>query len=114
MREETQKQIQVANERMSQAEVTVNQLRQQLHQEQQRARGLRDRLEYAEVSAREAETQLHQSRSHWVVPKSEIELTDSELGTGAYGTVKVAVFRGSRVAAKCYHQVLLSEHNLPS
>ena len=26
--------------------------------------------------------------------------------------VKVAIFRATRVAAKCYHQILLSEHNL--
>ena len=90
----------------------LDQLRQQLHQEQQRAHVLRDRLEYSEVRARDAESQLQESRSHWVVPKSEIELTDNELGTGAYGTVKIASFRGSRVAAKCYHQLLLSEHNL--
>ena len=90
----------------------TDQLRQQLHQEQQRAHVLRERLEYAEVRARDCESQLHESRSHWVVPKSEIELTDNELGTGAYATVKVASFQRSRVAAKCYHRVLLSEHNL--
>ena len=34
------------------------------------------------------------------------------LGQGAWGKVKVAKFRGTCVAAKCYYQILLSEHNL--
>lgn len=47
-----------------------------------------------------------------MVSSDEIEFTEIELGTGAYGTVIVATFRGSQVAAKCYHQILLSDHNL--
>ena len=70
------------------------------------------RLDYAEVRTRDAETQLQQLQSQWIIPRDEIELTGRELGTGAYGTVKVATFRGCRVAAKCYHQILLSERNL--
>ena len=64
------------------------------------------------MRAREAEAQLHEVQSHWIIPKSEIELTKEKLGKGAWGKVKVAKFRGTRVAAKCYHQILLSEHNL--
>ena len=64
------------------------------------------------MRAREAEAQLHEVQSHWIIPKSEIELTKEKLGNGAWGEVKVAKFRGTRVAAKCYHQILLSEHNL--
>ena len=85
------------------------QLSQQLQQEQQQSR---KRVEYSEVRAREAEAQLHEVQSHWIIPKSEIELTKEKLGKGAWGKVKVANFRGTRVAAKCYHQILLSEHNL--
>ena len=87
----------------------AKQLSQQLQQEQQQSR---QRVEYAEVRAREAEAQLHEVQSHWIIPKSEIELTKEKLGKGAWGKVKVAKFRGTRVAAKCYHQILLSEHNL--
>ena len=77
-----------------------------------RANQLQRRVEYAELRAAEAEAQLHESQSYWIIPKSDIKLTEEKLGTGAYGEVQVAVFRGSRVAAKCYHQILLSEHNL--
>ena len=64
------------------------------------------------MRAREAEDQLQEVQSHWIIPRSEIELTKEKLGKGAWGKVKVAMFRGTRVAAKCFHQILLSEHNL--
>ena len=34
------------------------------------------------------------------------------MGQGSWGKVKVAKFRGTRVAAKYYYEVLVSEHNL--
>ena len=94
---------------MQQFSQQLEQEHQQLQQEQQRSL---ERVEYAEVRAREAEAQLHEVQSHWIIPRSEIELTEEMLGQGAWGKVKVAKFRGTRVAAKCYHQILLSVHNL--
>ena len=70
-----------------------------------------EKVEYAEFRAREAEAQLHELQSHWIIPARDINLTEEKLGTGAYGEVKVATFRETRVAAKCYHQILISEHN---
>ena len=82
---------------------------QQLRLQHQRSQ---ERVEYAEVRAREAEAELHEVQTYWIIPRNEIELTEEMLGQGAWGNVKVAKFRGTRVAAKCYHQILLSEHNL--
>ena len=48
---------------------------------------------------------------HWVVRKEEVEVTEKELGTGGWGVVKVANFRGLRVAAKCLHKVIISDYN---
>ena len=56
--------------------------------------------------------QLPQSQPHWVVQRNEIQLTDEELGKGGWGTVKVALFRGQRVAAKCLHNQIISAHNI--
>ena len=70
------------------------------------------RVQFAEVRTRDAEEQLHQSQSFWRIPRQDIELTNEKLGKGAWGKVKVALFRGSRVAAKCYYRILLSEHNI--
>ena len=47
----------------------------------------------------------------WVVERDEVTLTDEKLGGGAYGEVRVAIFRGTRVAAKCLHQLIVSDYN---
>ena len=56
--------------------------------------------------------QLPQSLPHWVMHRDEIQLTDEQLGTGGWATVKVALFRGQRVAAKCLHNQIISPHNI--
>ena len=40
-----------------------------------------------------------------------MELTEETLGTGGWGEVKVANFRGLRVAAKFLHKVIISNYN---
>ena len=47
----------------------------------------------------------------WLLDSSEVIVTDEKLGTGSYGTVQVALFRGTRVAAKCMHELILSDYN---
>ena len=42
----------------------------------------------------------------WVVERGEIQLTEEEIGRGGWAVVKVANFRGLRVAAKCMHEQL--------
>ena len=39
-------------------------------------------------------------------------MTRQEIGVGAYGKVNIAIFRGTRVAAKSLHEVIISEYNL--
>ena len=48
----------------------------------------------------------------WVINRREINLSDKELGRGAYGWVKEASFRGCKVAVKCLHNELISDYNL--
>ena len=48
----------------------------------------------------------------WVVDRREINLSDKELGRGAYGWVKEGTFRGCKVAVKCLHNQLISDYNL--
>ena len=48
---------------------------------------------------------------HWVVRREEVEMTSEVLGSGAYGEVRVAEFRGLRLAAKCLHQTIISDYN---
>ena len=58
------------------------------------------------------QAQQLQEQSHWVVRKEEIEMTDEVLGKGGWGEVKVAKFRGLRVAAKCLYKDILSPYNI--
>ena len=41
-----------------------------------------------------------EEQPHWVVRREEVELTEEVLGRGGWGEVRVAKFRGLRVAAK--------------
>ena len=50
-------------------------------------------------------------RPSWVVDRQEVELTSEELGRGGWAVVKVAHFRGQRVAAKCLHGQIISPYN---
>lgn len=56
--------------------------------------------------------QIPQSQPFWVVSRQEIHLTSENLGEGGWANVKVAVFRGQRVAAKCLHHQIISAHNI--
>ena len=47
----------------------------------------------------------------WKIDKSEIVMTDHQIGVGGWATVKVALFRGLKVAAKQMHDVILTPYN---
>ena len=70
-----------------------------------RQRGAEQRLVVSEGKLQRLETQ-------WVVERRKIQLTDQELGRGAWATVSVAMFRGAHVAAKCVHNQIVSQHNI--
>lgn len=48
----------------------------------------------------------------WIIQRDRILLSEIKLGTGAYGYVCEALFRGMKFAAKCLHEVILSEYNI--
>ena len=64
---------------------------------------LERRVELAEERAMKLETQ-------WVVNREEIDMTQQTLGEGGWGTVKVAKFRGIKVAAKMLYQEIQSDY----
>ena len=64
-----------------------------------------------------------EGKRHWLVQRREIHMTNQKLGGGGWGEVKVADFRGERVAAKVlykdlqspyYHDVFVREMNMAS
>ena len=77
-----------------------------------RQREMEQRLVESEQRLVESEGKLQRLETQWVVERREIQLTDQELGRGAWATVSVAMFRGARVAAKCVHNQIVSPHNI--
>ena len=102
------------------AECPLNQLEEdntRLHEAQIQVQASRTRAENAEREAqeytrraKETEAEEREWGTEWIIERNEIELTNKELGRGGWGTVTVATFRGTRVAAKCFYQELSSDY----
>ena len=67
---------------------------------------LSSRLRQAEMVALQSPINVF-----WKVEREEVNLSELELGSGGWASVKVAEFRGLQVAAKCLHSSIISEYN---
>ena len=54
---------------------------------------------------------FHNQTPDWILNRNEIRVSDQTLGVGAWGNVKLGTFRGTPVAVKQIHQLILSPHN---
>ena len=123
-KQEVKQQLEVAvNEARREAEVAIE-ARRQTQQAEARAQDLEARL-VREQSMREREAiqRAGESDRSWLVRRAEIHMTNEKLGGGGWGEVKVAEFRGMRVAAKVlfkqlqspyYHNIFIREMNMAS
>ena len=105
-----------AEQRATQAEAGARVLQQQneemamrVRQTEQTATEAQERARMTEQRAQRLATRGH--HQFWVVNREEIQLTDQELGRGGWAVVRVAKFRGLRVAAKCLHNLIVSDYN---
>ena len=85
--------LQTANENMQSLEGEIESVRRQMSD-------LRARLDDEE----ELQRRVEELETQWVVERGEIQLTEEEKGRGGWAVVRVANFRGLRVAAKCMHE----------
>ena len=113
-----QKQLQDSQERERVLRQECNDLRrehenieQDLRQQLQESTSALQQRQHT-ISTLQQQVQQLQEQSHWVVRKEEIEVIEEVLGKGGWGEVKVAKFRGLRVAAKSLHEVILSPYNI--
>ena len=105
-------------------EVAVTEAWRQTEQAQARAQDLEERLVMEQgMREREAIQRAGESVLPWLVRRAEIYMTSETLGGGGWGEVKVAEFRGVRVAAKVlymqlqssyYHNIFIREMNMAS
>lgn len=111
-----------AEAQASQAERSARLSQDQALNSEIRAREEERRRIDAEQQVRDANTRREQAERRaafvdrgeermWALERDEITLTDAELGRGGWAVVKVAQFRGIRVAAKCMYNNILSDHN---
>ena len=68
----------------------------------------RDNEFTASLSAIEA--QVRALQPPWAIPEADLEVTNTVLGRGAYGEVRVGVYHGDRVAVKRLHNVIASDY----
>ena len=133
IREKPQHQQLLLLQQLQQSQEENNQLQQQLHQVQQESRESREEMQQLRDEIHQLQQQsqqVHQQsqeevrqlqeevlqlriqQDHWVVTKGDITMTQEVLGKGGWGEVRVAKFRGLRVAAKCLHNIILSDYNI--
>ena len=113
---DTSQQLRGSEQRHWETEQRLQEAYQRADQQQERATTSETRLQHSDQMFQDILQrligQLPQSQPHWVVRRDEIELLDEELGSGGWATVRVARFRGNRVAAKCLHRQIVSAHNV--
>ena len=109
-------QLQNAEEQQRDTEQQLQQAYERADQQQELAATAEMRLQHSDQVFQDVLQrligQLPQSQPHWVVQRNEIELLEEEIGSGGWATVKVAKFRGNRVAAKCLYRQIVSAHNV--
>ena len=101
-------------ERQLQRQVGSGQQREQdlQRQLQEREQQLEEREREFQEREKQLEEQIQEAESSWVVNRREITMTEVVLGKGGWGEVKVAGFRGLKVAAKCLYEVIISPYNI--
>ena len=100
-------QSQLALDQMVQeAEARAQNLQHLVEEANNQMENLQQRLQEAQRRIEEAERRVHDAKPLWQVHRDEFTLTDEILGSGAWGEVKVATFRGARIAAKYLHGVI--------
>ena len=107
--QQLQREIQQAQQQGQERERQVQDLQRLL---QEREQQLEEREREFQERERQREEQIQVAESSWVVNRREIIMTEVVLGKGGWGEVKVAGFRGLKVAAKCLYEIIISPHNI--
>eukprot|EP00731_Ephydatia_muelleri_P013630 Em0007g940a len=118
MQQQMRLQVQHADERARRAEERARTAeKEHLETKQQRdamQQQIRLQVQQTDERAARADQQIPDyMKSSWRVERDEIKETDEEpLGVGGWGEVRVAMFRGVKVAAKFIHNAIISPHNI--
>ena len=72
---------------------------------------LRQQYEESQSELHRAKETIIESRRDWTIPRDEIEISEKVLGEGGWGWVKEGKFRGTKVAVKQMHEIIISSYN---
>ena len=97
--------------KLADSEALARDLKSRLEESEERARDLASRLTQSEAQIKDLQT-VQESQPFWLVSKAEIHITEEEKGKGGWGSVRIAEFRGQRVAAKMLYDQIISKNNL--
>ena len=61
------------------------------------------------IAGQQRVIQSYRDNPHWVVQRDEVTITNTVLGQGGWGEVRVGLFRGCKVAVKRLYQAIQSE-----
>ena len=114
---EHHRQILESNERQQQQLQELQVAVQGVRQDNQQIREITIRSEEMEGTIQQLNEEIQHLRiqadnPQWVIEREEIQMTQEVVGRGGWGEVKVGIFRGTRVAIKCLHELILSQYNL--
>ena len=90
----------------------VNELKEALDQQEKKYQQQREEHEKIRNEKAQLEEIAQQFEKSWKVTHEDLSLTKEELGRGAWGAVRVGVFREHRVAVKQLHKTIEGEHSL--
>ena len=95
--------------RMEEKELQLIDMRQQKERIEEQLSALR-----LEKEAAERILNAKGENDTWKIKRNEIQIIENEesLGVGGWGVVKIAMFRGVKVAAKFMHEEIISPHNI--
>ena len=65
----------------------------------------------AQVERLNSERREEENFRNWTIPRDEIEISEKEIGRGGWGSVNEGTFRGTKVAVKQMHELIVSPHN---
>ena len=129
MKTQLEQQLNIIRQQKEQTVQQLRDMRQQKEQTEQQLRDMRQQKEKIEAELHDmkqhkgfyrqmSEPQLHSAENNlqnlsWHVARDEIRVIgEKPLGVGGWGEVKLAMFRGVKVAAKFIHDGLISSHNV--
>ena len=108
------KQIQLKDSNLQQAYLQTQAMEEQVRSLQNNL-AVKDRIiqrNEVTIADQQQEIRCYRDNPPWLIEREEVVMTEEVLGSGGWGKVKVGIFRGTRIAVKCLHQLMVSEYNL--